>query len=162
LKEASELDENSKEVRHEEGGGAVRGGRHGAETQKGADAEALKAGGEKAAAEQQVRDGGLNQESRAAEPAKEDAAPPEADRRAQLNELAELKEKYALLSARYEAEMANRGNAAASTGSVESGRAARSDSCTPDEWDALPDGEKEKFIRSGKVFDFMKKWSVRR
>lgn len=59
------------------------------------------------------------------------------------------------------AERANRANAAASTGSVAGGDACEKDYYSSREWDRLPAVQKDKFIRSGKVFDFMKKWRDR-
>lgn len=50
-------------------------------------------------------------------------------------------------------------NRAASTGSLAGGDAVRKDFYSSQEWDRLPAKIKENFIRSGKVYEFMKKWS---
>lgn len=51
-------------------------------------------------------------------------------------------------------------NNEASTGSVAGGDALQKDYYSPTEWDRLSDAVKKKFIRSGKVYDFMKKWGA--
>lgn len=77
-------------------------------------------------------------------------------------DLKKTKERCAQLEKRLEIETENRENAAASTGSVAGGNAAEKDFYSSQEWDRLPPQSKEKLIRNGKIFEFMKKWSVKR
>lgn len=65
----------------------------------------------------------------------------------------------AKLSARLDAICANTENRAASIGSLSGGKAVEKDFFTSQEWDRLPRREKEKFIKNGKIYEFMKKWS---
>lgn len=63
------------------------------------------------------------------------------------------------LSARLDALSANAENNAASIGSLSAGESGGKNYFTSREWDRLPKKEKDKFIRSGKIYEFMKKWS---
>lgn len=63
------------------------------------------------------------------------------------------------LRARLEASEANRRNERTSIGSLAGGDAPEKDFVTSKEWDALPEAARQKFIRSGRIFDFMRKWS---
>lgn len=76
-----------------------------------------------------------------------------------LYDLKQTKETVKSLKAELEAERVNHRNAAASTGSAASGEAFEKDYFTPQEWDNLPKPLREKMIRSGKIFEFMKKWN---
>lgn len=107
---------------------------------------------------QTVRDGKLALPEKAEELVKSGMEPLEAMR---LCELEQLRSDYGELRQKYDAELENKRNAAASTGSVSGGRAAEKDYYSSEEWDGLSEKTKEKFIKSGKVFDFMKKWSER-
>lgn len=107
---------------------------------------------------QAVRDGRLTLPEKAENLVKSGMEPLEAMR---LCELEQLRSDYGELRQRYDAELENKRNAAASTGSVSGGMAAEKDYYTSEEWDALTEKAKEKFIKNGKVFDFMKKWSAR-
>jgi hypothetical protein len=75
---------------------------------------------------------------------------------ADLKRTKELCEK---LSALLEAQKANAANAAASIGSLSGGCTPEKDFYTSQEWDKLPQKSKEKFIKNGKIYEFMKKWS---
>jgi hypothetical protein len=77
-----------------------------------------------------------------------------------LYDLKRVKRQYAELQTKYDAELESRANAAASVGSVKGGQAYEKDYYTSQEWDKLPQNLKEKFIKNGKIFEFMKKWSV--
>lgn len=55
----------------------------------------------------------------------------------------------------------NRRNARSSTGSLSGGEAVERDCCGPEEWDRLPPELRRKFIRNGRVFEFMKQWGRR-
>lgn len=72
--------------------------------------------------------------------------------------LREARETIASLKAQLAAERANKAGAAASTGSLSGGAGGEKNHYTAQEWDRLPAALRQKFIRSGKVFDFMKKW----
>jgi hypothetical protein len=74
-------------------------------------------------------------------------------------DLKRTKELCTRLSAKLDAQAANRANAAASIGSLSGGEAPQKDYYTSEEWDKLPQKDKEKFIKSGKIYEFMKKWS---
>ena len=76
-----------------------------------------------------------------------------------VGDLKRTKELCARLSAKLDADNANRANAAASIGRLSGGEAAGKDYYTSKEWDKLSKKEKEKFIKSGKVYEFIKKWS---
>ena len=107
---------------------------------------------------QAVSDGRLTLPEKAGELVENGMEPLEAMR---LCELEQLRSDYGELRQKYDAELENKRNAAASTGSVSGGRAAEKDYYTSEEWDALSEKAKKKFIKNGKVFDFMKKWSAR-
>lgn len=74
-------------------------------------------------------------------------------------DLKRTKELCARLSAQLEVQKANAANAAASIGSLSGGDAPEKGFYTSQEWDKLPQKSKEKLIRSGKIYEFMKKWS---
>lgn len=74
-------------------------------------------------------------------------------------DLKQTKELCAKLSARLDALAANRTNASAAIGSLSGGDTAGKDYYTSQEWDRLPQNQKEKFIKNGKIYEFMKKWS---
>ncbi|HEX2938357.1 MAG TPA: hypothetical protein VHO66_05495 [Ruminiclostridium sp.] len=74
-------------------------------------------------------------------------------------DLKRTKELCAKLSDELKAMTANRENIAASIGSLIGGQAPEKEYFTSQEWDRLPRRDKEKFIRSGKIYEFMKKWS---
>lgn len=76
-----------------------------------------------------------------------------------LADLKRTKEECQRLSAKLEALKANMANASASIGSLSGGEAPEKDFYTSQEWDKLPPKQKEKFIRNGKIYEFMKKWS---
>jgi hypothetical protein len=63
------------------------------------------------------------------------------------------------LNARLEAELANRSNAQATMGSLQGGDAVEKDYYSSKEWDRLPQKAKEKYIKNGKIYEFMRKWS---
>lgn len=65
------------------------------------------------------------------------------------------------LRARLSAREENRVNRLSSIGSLAGGDPAEKDFYTSGEWDRLSPKVREKFIRNGKIFDFMKKWSDR-
>lgn len=75
-----------------------------------------------------------------------------------LHELREAKAAVEALTAQLAAERANKAGAAASTGSLAGGAGGEKSEYTPGEWDKLPASLRQKFIRSGRIFDFMKKW----
>jgi hypothetical protein len=77
-----------------------------------------------------------------------------------LYDLRRVKRQVAELQTKYDAELENRANAAAAVGSVRGGQAYEKDYYTSQEWDKLPQNLREKFIKNGKIFEFMKKWSV--
>ena len=77
-----------------------------------------------------------------------------------LYDLRRVKRQYAELQTKYDAELENRANTAAAVGSVKGGQAYEKDYYTSQEWDKLPQNLREKFIKNGKIFEFMKKWSV--
>jgi hypothetical protein len=107
---------------------------------------------------QTVRDGKVTLPDKAEKLVAEGMEPLAAMR---LCELEQLRSDYGVLKQKYDAELENRRNFAASAGSVSGGSAAEKDYYTSEEWDALTEKAREKFIRNGKVFDFMKKWSAR-
>lgn len=74
-------------------------------------------------------------------------------------DLKRTKAMYEELKAKYDAESANRTNAQATMGSLAGGEAVEKEYYTSQEWDRLPQKLREKFIKNGKVFDFMKKWA---
>jgi hypothetical protein len=74
-------------------------------------------------------------------------------------DLKHTKELCAKLSAKLETQDANRANAQISIGSLSGGQAVERDYYTSEEWDRLPQKAKDKFIRNGKIYEFMKKWS---
>jgi len=76
-----------------------------------------------------------------------------------LYDLRQTKTKLAQAEAKFEAEVANRAAEAAATGSLAGGEAHVKDYYTSEEWDKLPHSIKERFIKSGRIFEFMKKWS---
>lgn len=76
-----------------------------------------------------------------------------------LSDLKRTKEQCARLSAKLNALAANRANAALSIGSLSGGENPEKDFYTSQEWDRLPQNQKEKFIKNGKIYEFMKKWS---
>jgi hypothetical protein len=76
-----------------------------------------------------------------------------------LYDLRRTKQEYVALKAQYDAELANKANAADAVGSVAGGQAYEKDYYTSQEWDKLPQNLKEKFIKNGRIFEFMKKWS---
>lgn len=78
-----------------------------------------------------------------------------------MEDLRKTKELAQTLQAELAAERANRENARLSTGSVAGGEACEKDYYSSHEWDKLPAGQKEKLIRNGKIFEFMKKWRER-
>lgn len=80
----------------------------------------------------------------------------EACRAADLRRSKELNEK---LSAKLLAQDANHTNAQVSIGSLAGGQAPERDYYTSQEWDRLPKNIKDKMIRNGKIYEFMKKWS---
>ena len=82
-----------------------------------------------------------------------------APRQDDAREIETLRAEYGRLKEQYDALLANRANAQASTGSVAGGQAYEKDYYTSQEWDRLPQNLQQKFIRSGRIFDFMKKWS---
>lgn len=75
-----------------------------------------------------------------------------------LHELREAKASVETLTAQLAAERANKAGAAASTGSLAGGAGGERSDYSPAEWDKLPAPLRQKFIRSGRIFDFMKKW----
>lgn len=76
-----------------------------------------------------------------------------------IADLKRTKELCAKLSAKLDAQAANRANASASIGRLSGGETPEKDYYSSQEWDRLPQKDKEKFIRSGKIYEFMKKWS---
>lgn len=78
-----------------------------------------------------------------------------------LYDLKRTKELCERLSAKLEALEANRANASASIGSLSGGDVPEKDFYTSQEWDRLPQKQKEKFIKNGKIYEFMKKWGGR-
>lgn len=103
-----------------------------------------------------VKNGALELPEDAAALVKSGVSPIEACRAADLKRTKEL---CAKLAARLDAILANSENKAASIGSLSGGAAPEKDFFTPQEWDRLPRREKEKFIKNGKIYEFMKKWS---
>ena len=102
--------------------------------------------------------GGAPGTGRAEPSAGESGMPPEkAD--GKPDETESLRRRYAELQAKYDAETANRANAQAALGSVSGGDAVERDYYTSQEWDRLPEHLRRKFIKNGRIFDFMKKWS---
>ena len=51
-------------------------------------------------------------------------------------------------------------NAAASIGSLSGGETPLKDYYTAKEWDRLPGKQKEQFIKSGKIYEFMRRWNA--
>lgn len=74
----------------------------------------------------------------------------------------DLKESYQKLTAKYQALLSNIENREASTGSLSGGDAVEKDFYSSVEWDRLPQKQKDKMIKNGKIYEFMKKWSVER
>lgn len=76
-----------------------------------------------------------------------------------LSDLAHMREECDRLTARLGAEKANRENAFAAVGSLAGGECSEKSYYSSKEWDKLSKKQQEKFIRSGKIYEFMKKWS---
>jgi hypothetical protein len=76
-------------------------------------------------------------------------------------DLKKTREQNAKLEAMLAAKNANAENAAVSIGSLSFTDAPEKSFYSSDEWDKLPSKQKEKFIKNGKIFEFMKKWSVK-
>lgn len=76
-----------------------------------------------------------------------------------LYDLHKTKAQCEELRARLAAQQANRENSDASLGALAGGDAAQKDFYTSREWDTLAPRQKEALIRSGKIYEFMKKWS---
>lgn len=76
-------------------------------------------------------------------------------------DLARTKKLCQSLEARLDAATASRAAAGASIGSL-SGGAPQKDFYTSEEWDGLSKREKAGFIKSGKIYEFMRKWSGKR
>jgi hypothetical protein len=74
-------------------------------------------------------------------------------------DLARTKAQRDELNARLEAELANRSNSNVSMGSLQGGDAVEKDYYSSKEWDRLPQKVKEKYIKNGKIYEFMRKWS---
>lgn len=74
-------------------------------------------------------------------------------------DLKRTKAQCAELASLLEAERTNRSNDIAAVGSLSGGDAVEKDFYTSGEWDRLPEKTKEKLIRNGKIYQFMKKWS---
>lgn len=70
-----------------------------------------------------------------------------------------LKKQCESLSAKLDVREANKTNAQAAIGSLAGGGSPEREYYSSQEWDRLPQSTKEKFIRNGKIYDFMKKWS---
>lgn len=78
-----------------------------------------------------------------------------------LADLRRTKARCGELAERCRAAEENRRNARNSTGSLSGGEAVERDCCGPEEWDRLPQALRRKFIRNGRVFEFMKQWGRR-
>lgn len=78
-----------------------------------------------------------------------------------LADLRRTKARCEELTERCRAAEENRRNARNSTGSLAGGEAVERDCCGPEEWDRLPPALRRKWIRSGRVFEFMKQWGRR-
>lgn len=76
-----------------------------------------------------------------------------------LYDLRQVKGENKALQAQLAAQEANRANAQAAIGSLAGGQACEKDYYTSAEWDRLPKSLRETLIRSGKIFEFMRKWS---
>lgn len=76
-----------------------------------------------------------------------------------LSELARVREECERLTSRLAAEKVNRENAFAAIGSLAGGESPEKSYYSSKEWDKLSKKQQEKFIRSGKIYEFMKKWS---
>lgn len=74
-------------------------------------------------------------------------------------DLARTKAQRDELNARLEAELANRSNAQVAMGSLQGGDAVEKNYYSSKEWDRLPPNSKEKYIKNGKIYEFMRKWS---
>ena len=74
-------------------------------------------------------------------------------------DLARTKTQRNELNARLEAELANKSNAQVAMGSLQGGDAVEKDYYSSKEWDRLPETAKEKYIKNGKIYEFMRKWS---
>lgn len=73
-----------------------------------------------------------------------------------------LQTSYELLLAKYEALKSNIDNRAASIGSLSGSDGVEKDFYSSQEWDRLSRRQKEKLIQNGRIYEFMKKWSVER
>jgi hypothetical protein len=76
-----------------------------------------------------------------------------------IYDLARTKTQCDELNARLEAELANKSNAQVAMGSLQGGDAVEKDYYSSKEWDRLPQNAKEKYIKNGKIYEFMRKWS---
>jgi hypothetical protein len=74
-------------------------------------------------------------------------------------DLARTKTQRDEFKTRLEAEVANRSNAQTAMGSLQGGDAVEKDYYSSKEWDRLPEKAREKYIRNGKIYEFMRKWS---
>lgn len=75
-----------------------------------------------------------------------------------LFDLANTRLECEKLKQQLEAERANHINTDASIGPLPSGGGEKA-YYTPGEWDTLPKATRQKLIKSGKIYDFMKRWS---
>jgi hypothetical protein len=104
-----------------------------------------------------VKNGALELPEAARRMVADGVAPLEACRAADLQE---TKAFCARLESKLAALEEGRVNAAASIGSLSGGEAPEKDYYTAKEWDRLPGKQKEKFIKNGKIYAFMRKWNA--
>lgn len=77
------------------------------------------------------------------------------------DELSKAKETCRRLRAEIETLKANQLNSSRSVGSIKNADNGEKSYYSSKEWDSLDKSKKQKLIKNGKVFEFMKKWSVK-